>query len=690
MAITVVDDYCTITSADTFCNLLAVGGVSALGMCVDNINFAQGVASAPGKVMCTGLGGIMHDCGVSCTFDLTNDHLLGWGFTLDGTNACTAWRLRIAGTVACGDTTCYGCITAGSVDSIRSRVNSFISLSVDPKKPFVNVNGTPPAITAVRLAGVVANHTSCSNRCTFFIDEIKQGTGITVTGGACVPRGSTEIAADDATNGRGTFIDVGGVFYTRGRITIGDTTACAASTFDDSNQVWNFEGLACSVSSAWHKLEFVGGTGTNRVTFGCSSGCGTAKEGFGGNSFIAGGCIPFRVEAICASVTAEIFGSTITGPACLYDDHLQNYKVEDNSCACFTDDTRDANNSTANDALVFPACDAACDSANFGMDERFSLLKVNTGTAGVGTYTVTWEYSTSGGFSALTDVTDGTTDFKTTGCQTVSYSIPDDWVTRAVGGDTRYWIRARRDAGTSTTNPLITQVRASTGGGVRWEHTNAEAIRVTFTNMDTIRVRNSAKIKKSIIQCSVAPAKSAALDLGSSSPASNTIRDLTVQNNINGILLKGSGNTTYCLQNILFSCNTADIRVDFGMCDTVTINVLCCGGTPSICNVNCSTVTVNNNVNITVTVLDTAGVAVSGARVGIFDAPVCIGEAALFCGTTNACGVFTDSHNFMCIVSVSTRVRLKGFIPNTTLGCITMCGLSVPVTFITDPNVNLP
>jgi len=688
MAITVVDDFTTLSTLDVICGLTAIGGVTAIGMCPCTVTKAQGCASQTGKVMCSGLGGLVFDN--TCTFDLTDCHIMGWATTLDGVNACTGWRIRLSGALACGNTTNFGDITVGTDVSTRGTFEKFISFTADPKKPFVLVTGTAPAVTAVQVVGTMANHTSCSGRCTYNMDEMKYGTGVTITGGTCTPRGSPELASDDATNGRGTFIDVAGINYVRGRITIGNTTACANSTWDDTNQVWNWEGLACAVSSTFHKLEFVGGTGTNRATFGSSAGCCNDKEGFGGNSFISGGCIPFRIEAICSSVTAEIFGSTLTGPSCLYDDHLQNYKVEDNSCASFCDDTRDANDSTANDALVFPACDATCDSANFGMDERFSLLKVNTGTAGVGTYTVTWEYSRCGGFTALTDVTDGTTDFKTTGCQTVSYSIPDDWIATCVGGDSRYWIRARRDAGTSTTNPLITQVKASLGGGVRWEHTNAEAIRVTFTNMDTIRVRNSAKLKKSIIQCTVAPAKSAALDLGSSDPTINTVRDLTIQNNINGILLKGCGNTTYNFRNLLFACNTQDVRVDFPMCDTVTINVLCCGDTPSTCNVNCSTIVVNNNVNITVTVLDTSGVAVSGARVGIFDAPVCIGEAALFCGTTNACGVFTDSHNFMCVVSVSTRVRLKGFIPNTTLGCITMCGLNVPVTFITDPNVNLP
>jgi len=690
MALTVVDDYTTITAADVVTGQDSDGGVS-LGMCVCSCVKVQGCASMLSKVMCSGLGGTGFDTGATC-LDLTDEHIMIWARTNDAIAACNGWRIRFATTLCGGNWTNKADIVSGDRNSQRNTVSGFINFVVDPKKPFLvaSICGTPPAITSIRGVFAMADHTTNSGRCTWFHDEIKRGTGITVTGGTCAPRGSPEIASADETCGRGTFYDVNGAFYVTGRVTIGDVTAATNSTFDDANKVWLWEDKVSAISSTFNKLEFVGGTGTNRATFGSSSGCGTAKEGSGGNTLVAGGAIPFRVEAIDSEITAEIFGSSLTGPSCIYDDHLQNYKFEDNSCTTFTCDVRDANDAGANDTLVFPACDAVNDSANFGMDERFSLLKINTGTAGVGTYTVTWEYSTAAGFSALTDLTDGTSNFKTTGCQTVSYAIPDDWVTRAVGGDTRYWIRARRDAGTSTTNPLITQVKASLGGGVRWEHTNAEAIRVTFTNMDTIRVRSSAKIKKSIIQCSVAPAKSAALDLGSSDPTADTIRDLTIQNNINGILLKGSGNTTYNLRNIQFACNTQDIRVDFGMCDTVTINILEGGDTPTTCNVNCSTITINNNVCITVTVKDSSGTAVSGARVGVFDAPVCIGEAALFCGTTNACGVFTASHNFSCIVGVETRVRLIGFIPNNTTGCITMCGLCVPVTFITDTNVDLP
>ena len=61
-----------------------------------------------------------------------------------------------------------------------------------------------------------------------------------------------------------------------------------------------------------------------------------------------------------------------------------------------------------------------------------------------------------------------------------------------------------------------------------------------------------------------------------------------------------SPNETFDLRNIKFANNTHDIRVDFPVNSTVDLNVLEGGDTPSVDNVNTSTVNVNNAVNITV------------------------------------------------------------------------------------------
>jgi hypothetical protein len=96
-------------------------------------------------------------------------------------------------------------------------------------------------------------------------------------------------------------------------------------------------------------------------------------------------------------------------------------------------------------------------------------------------------------------------------------------------------------------------------------------------------------------------------------------------------------------------------------------------------------------VCVDVTVTDSGGTAVSGARVGIFTDPVCSGDTALLCGSTNACGVYSCSITVAGDTNVIVRVRLKGFIPFQTSGVISAStGLSVGVTFITDASVDLP
>ncbi len=554
MALTVADDFTTIKDMDNNSGVTRVGEGDPFGgnPTADSNVQAQGSASCGRVPNNTGLGGFDFDTGAA-NVDVTDEHILMWAYPAAFTYSNL--RIRISSNAdAAGNYGEWNIVTPD--DALAITEGAWIILAADVLKAFDGTAGTPPAITGVRSFACMVNITTVvAEASKFYVDEYKRGTGITVTGGAATPRGSTEVAANDKTNGRGTFIDAKGAFYVMGRITIGDVTAATNSTYEDEGETWIWQDLP--VSATFHMLEFVGGTGTNRATFGTSSGAGDAKEGSGGNTFKSAGDIPFRVKAVDSDITAELFGCALTGPATLYDDAIRNFKQEDNSASSFTDDTRDANDPGANDVALFPAGAGANDAAYFGHDERISLLKVNTGTAGAGTYTVTWEYYNGTAWASLTDVTDGTGAFKTTGLQTVSYAIPADWAKVTVDTDNRYWIRARRDGGTVTTNPSMTQCFASMGGMVEWEHINAEAIRCTFTNMDTIRIRNNAKLKKCIITDSVAPAKSAALDLGGSDPATDTVRDLTIQGNPKGILLQGTGNVTYNQQNYAYSGNNA-------------------------------------------------------------------------------------------------------------------------------------
>jgi len=414
----------------------------------------------------------------------------------------------------------------------------------------------------------------------------------------------------------------------------------ANSYFEDSNQILIFEDLP--VSGSLYSLRHVGNaTGTNHFQLGTSTGSGASKEGANGGVIRAGGAAPFRIEAIDTNIdVAAYFGVTMLGPSALYADQLRNVKTLD-SPSTFADITEAATGPELATAGLMPATEALDDATYFGHDEKFYGLNLNLSTAKAGTWTGTWEYYNGSSWASLTDITDGTSNYATTGAQSVTWAMPDDWATLAADGDTRYWIRFRISAFTSSGGGPTHSANGCTcdmAGDIRLEDPAAEIVGGSSTNMGSIRVRNGAFLKKHTINASLAPAKHGALDLGGANPATDTVREVVIQNCNKGVLLKGSGNVTYQIRGFTFSGNTNDFRVDFGGGDTVTIQIL--EGTTSDTaftagnqdNVNGSTITFVDNKSITLSPL------VVGSTVSVYLA----GTSTLVDETTNS----TTSFNF--------------------------------------------
>lgn len=124
-----------------------------------------------------------------------------------------------------------------------------------------------------------------------------------------------------------------------------------------------------------------------------------------------------------------------------------------------TTESTEANNDTANDMTLLPAVPAENDAYYFGAAGEFDGVVVNIGTAGVGTWTITWEYYDGNSWEALSDVSDATVKFTAAaGEHLVTFTRPTDWATVAVNALTKYWIRARVSAYSAvTTQPLGTQ-----------------------------------------------------------------------------------------------------------------------------------------------------------------------------------------------------------------------------------------
>lgn len=122
--------------------------------------------------------------------------------------------------------------------------------------------------------------------------------------------------------------------------------------------------------------------------------------------------------------------------------------------------TAPANSAAVNDVALLPAAPAVGDAFYFGMPVPLCSIAIEMGVVGSGVWTITWEYYDGDSWEAFSGVNDDTLGFRgTTGLKYVSWTIPPDWAQVAVDGKTRFWVRARVSAYTSTAvQPLGTQI----------------------------------------------------------------------------------------------------------------------------------------------------------------------------------------------------------------------------------------
>lgn len=155
--------------------------------------------------------------------------------------------------------------------------------------------------------------------------------------------------------------------------------------------------------------------------------------------------------------------------------------AEDN--AVFVDETLQAISNTSADQNLLPAVPVASqDYYYWGHDEQFDSLKLFISTAGVGTYTLTWQYW-NGAWTSLSGVVDGTSDYKTLGGNKVSFTIPGDWATTTINGQGPFkYIRASLNAGTVTTVPKASRSALNVTRYLPFQQNNT----ITTTGLTTV------------------------------------------------------------------------------------------------------------------------------------------------------------------------------------------------------------
>lgn len=626
MTVTVTDDFTTLQSCDAVGNIGPYNG-NVKAPTADTGFKVEGSAALAGIIDgTTGLMGYSDGTSRAAGF-YEGKHFLVWaaqGGAIPNTAANGGWRVIGSQTAYPGnqdpaDSTEWK--VAGPDDGRALAVRfSYKHFCLNLARPPDYVIGTVWRVATAVANGIgyVCNTISAENETgKFYIDELKEGTGITVVAGTTGNPGvSAEIATDDDNIGRGTFLDVSGAYLIMGRLTLGDD-GTLDSYFRDKNEIWVFNNQPYRAS--FNHIEFVGGTGTNEVSFGAEVGTGVAAVGSGGNSFTSAN-LPFSVTAEDSGVTANLLGCTLINPIAKVEDFFLSCQQEDNSVSSFVDQTLECADDegtlypsgSANDLPFFPTTEGVNDACYFGYDVPFTEMVVDVTTAGSTDGVVVWEYYNGTSWVSLPELTDSTNGLETAARNTVEWVLPTDWATTTINSLGPYYYVRVRITTVFGTNPLGDQAQPKVGGRVKWEQANAKALSCLFLGMDVISLRNSAILRKCAISDSVASAKEGAVDLGSSDPATDTFRDNQIQNCAAGVLLKGTstGTTTYNFRNITFDGNTNDVRVDFPSTATVVINILEGGDTPTIDNVNGSTVNVVNAKVVKVTAIDASTLAV--------------------------------------------------------------------------------
>ena len=178
----------------------------------------------------------------------------------------------------------------------------------------------------------------------------------------------------------------------------------------------------------------------------------------------------------CSGDNSILYASIYTPPGYVYKKVSGSWS-DINPFVQWTDYTTPANNATANDfkLLVFPP--GTTDAFYIGIPSISGssiIYTINIGTAGAGTWTITWEYWDGDSWETIpvgnvVQKDNQFLDFKTAGTGIFEITIPVGMASSTVNGITEYWIRGRVSAYTSiTVQPLGTQLWYKLTGGTSY------------------------------------------------------------------------------------------------------------------------------------------------------------------------------------------------------------------------------
>ncbi len=447
------------------------GGMFANGSDV----FKAGTSAIFVEAKDLGVQGIKFDAGTALganiDFTVTDRRLYMWILVLSA-NLCDSFARGGVRIYAEDGSANWGEWFVGGND-IAWVGGGFKRIVIDLTRTPDNNSGTNPDISDIQWVGADCKWVRTVGKApSLVLDQLAYGTHLEVTGGSDADPVTLDdiLAADLAGSGVNHFtgfVDVNKAeaFEMVSKIVIGDESGALNTVFKSTNEkiVWGDNPL--DPAGGDNVLTVSEDTGTTKFLIGNSSGTGDAEVGFDGSVMYAANDIfglGYQLDLSPAVDTVEIFASTFqnaddgiilssdTGHKWKSNAVVESGQVDPKQTiirksqfnrtahkgrgtdqdafvsedgGVFTDETTESNNATANDMTLLPTPAAANDRAYWGWLRKFDDVEINVGTAGAGTYTLSWDYWNGSTWSPLTVIED-------------SYAVSNQDATQVLGNAT--------------------------------------------------------------------------------------------------------------------------------------------------------------------------------------------------------------------------------------------------------------
>lgn len=162
----------------------------------------------------------------------------------------------------------------------------------------------------------------------------------------------------------------------------------------------------------------------------------------------------FEIQQSQSDFTADVISEFDLEIAQVAMDYCQVY---DDTAATYINETTSINDDTVDDVELLIASGKAS-IIYFGSYVRFNKQTIVIGIQGNYTGSIAWEYWNGTTWVAVSNLTDGTTNFKAApGTVTVTYDMPTNWEVNTINGVVKYWLRARSTCTGLVTSPELTQ-----------------------------------------------------------------------------------------------------------------------------------------------------------------------------------------------------------------------------------------